>query len=407
MSDSAALPRLDGLRVLVLFGAIPLHGQERGNIEVFRALAGLGLKARFITHHQWGHLAVQPELDRLGMEWTTARFGPLMGRNLFGLDFFRAFAGVVQTNWVLWREVRRWRPTHLHCMNWLYVLYATPLLFLLRIPLIYRLGDCPPRSTFLHRWLWRLICRRTALMVCNSNFVRSKLQESRGRPKQTRVIHNLPPQRREHLASRSVPAANGGTRLIYVGQLTVEKGVPILIEAARQCLSAGRKLSLYLAGDYAWQNPMAQGLMTKLKADGLEEQIQFLGYREDVPALLRDSDLHVCPSICSEAFANVVLEAKAQGVPSVVFPDGGLPEMIEHKVDGYVCRGKTVEALVEGIEWFLDHPEERKRAGAAARRSLDEKFGERRFQREWAEVFQSTAGVSQTEKCRATDQSKG
>ncbi len=387
MSDSTSLPRLDGLRVLVLFGAIPLHGQERGNIEVFRSLKELGLQARFLTHRQWGHQVVQPELDRLGLEWTTAPFGPLMGRNLFGRDCFRVLYGVLATNWVLWREVRRWRPTHLHCMNWLYVLYATPLLFLLRIPMLYRLGDCPPRSTFLHRWLWRLICRRTALMVCNSNFVRSKLEESRGRPRQTCVIHNLPPQRRENLASMSIPEPNGGVRLIYVGQLTVEKGVPILIEAVRRCLSAGRPLSLYLAGDYAWQNPMAQALMARLKADRLDKQIQFLGYREDVPELLRSSDLHVCPSMCREAFANVVLEAKAQRIPSVVFPDGGLPEMIAHKVDGFVCRDKSVEALVEGIEWFLDRPEEMKRAGLAARRNLDEKFGEERFRREWAEVF--------------------
>src|SRR6188508_2589998 len=115
-------------RVLVLFGGIPLHGQERGNLEVFRALQELGLKARFITHRQWGHLEVQPEIERLGFQWTAASYGPLIGKNLFGRDFFRIVRGIINTNWVLWREIRRWRPSHLHVMNWLYFLYATPVI---------------------------------------------------------------------------------------------------------------------------------------------------------------------------------------------------------------------------------------------------------------------------------------
>lgn len=388
------MPRLDGVRALVIFGAIPMHGQERGNIEVFRVMSELGLKARFITHRKWGHQVVQPELTRLGLEWTTAAFGPLMGKNLLGWDFFRALFGVVHTNWVLLREVRRWRPTHIHCMNWLYVLYASPLLFLLRLPLIYRLGDSPPRSTFLHRWLWRLICRRTGHMVCISEFVRSELSQSRGKPRETRVIYNLPPRRRPGLAPTSLETVPGATQLIYTGQLIAEKGVPILVAAARRCLANGANIVLRLAGDYSWQNPLAVGLMEQVQKDDLKMRIQFLGYQENIPDLLQKSDIHVCPSMCREALGNVVMEAKAEGVPSVVFPDGGLPEMIEHKGDGYICTDKTVEALVEGIGWFLDHPQERKQAGEAARRNLQKKFGLERFQRAWAEVFLKTGNDS-------------
>jgi glycosyltransferase involved in cell wall biosynthesis len=179
-----------------------------------------------------------------------------------------------------------------------------------------------------------------------------------------------------------------------VGQISVEKGVPILVEAVQRLLGRGRDLVLLLAGDYSWRNPMAEAMMARIKAAGLEERIQFLGYQENVPALLRGAALHVCPSIWGEPLSNVVMEAKAAGVPSVVFPDGGLPEIVEHLVDGYVCSDKTVEALMEGIEWFLDHPAERRRAGEAARRSYEEKFGPERFQREWVEVFRGTAKQS-------------
>jgi glycosyltransferase involved in cell wall biosynthesis len=384
------LPQLEALRVLVLLGGIPLHGQERGNIEVFRSISELRLRAKFITNRRWGHLSVQPELTRLGFEWTTAKFGPLIGWNLLGLDFLRTVVGVLNTNWVLLREVRQWRPTHLHVMNWLYVLYASPLIFLLRIPLIYRLGDVPPESTFLHKWLWRLICRRAACIVCNSQFIKRELNRSGGQTRRARIIYSSTPirdQSVEHATHKELPEA---TYLLYTGQISMEKGIPILVDAVRRCLADGCDIVLQLAGDYTWRNPMTEALLAKLKQDGLDQRIQFLGYRDDIPYLLRSSDVHVCPSVCSEAFANAVLEAKAEGIPSIVFPDGGLPEMIEHTVDGFICADKTVEALVEGICWFLDHPEERKGAGEAARRSLKQKFGPERFQRQWASALLDT-----------------
>jgi colanic acid/amylovoran biosynthesis glycosyltransferase len=124
---------------------------------------------------------------------------------------------------------------------------------------------------------------------------------------------------------------------------------------------------------------------------GFERQIQFLGYRENIPEILRSAHIHVCPSICDDASPNVVLEAKKEGLPSVVFPVGGIPELIEHCVDGYICRNQTVEALIEAINYFMIDAEVRGAAGAAARQRLEAKFGEERFRREWTEVFLGTA----------------
>jgi len=386
-ASAHALPRLDHCRVLVLFGGIGMHGSERGNIEVFRCLAQLGLKARFVTHRQWGHLHIQPELDRLGFEWTTAPFGPNLSWKLLGLDFFRMVWGLLVTNWIFWREVRRWRPTHLHTPDARYVFYCTPAILLSRTPLIYRLGDAPAVHNVVHRTIWRLVKRRTSFFVCNSRYVHETVGPSPGKPKRSTIIHSALPARAE--CSNPVPADSwpGALKLVFIGQIREQKGVPVLVETVRALLNRDRNVTLWLAGDYSWRNPMAERMIAELKAEGLDSKIQFLGYVENIPSLLNSSELHVCPSVCQEALANVVLEAKAAGIPSVVFPNGGLPEMIEHKVDGYICPDSSVEALLEGISYFLDHPDERKRAGGAARRSLEEKFGEDRFKRQWAEVF--------------------
>ena len=116
----------------------------------------------------------------------------------------------------------------------------------------------------------------------------------------------------------------------------------------------------------------------------------FLGYVENVFPFLRRSDLHVCPSVSSEGLSHVVGEAKLCGKPSVVFPTGGLPELVEHRIDGYICKDCTVESLIEGLRYFLADEAGRRIAGLAASRSLEERFGLDRFRRQWTEVFLST-----------------
>lgn len=384
------LPDLRGIRVLVVFGAIPLHGQERGNIEVFRALSELGLQSDFITNAKWGHQVVQPELTRLGLKWTTASFGPLMGRNLFGLDLFRCLYGILNTNWVLWREIGKWRPTHLHVMNWLYFLYATPAILLTRIPVVYRLGDAPP-STKLHKFLWKLVVRRCNFIVCNSNYVRRELLKSGGSRESSAVIYNFPPQRSEPRAGTlSWKRPNNATAIVFVGQIREHKGIVPLIETARHLLAEKHNIVLWIAGDYSWNNPLAEKLIAAISADNLNERIQFLGYVGNVPDLLGAADIHVFPALWEEPSPNVILEAKCAGIPTVAFPNGGVPELIRDGEDGLLCPESTAKSLADTLKIYITNERKRIEAGAAARLNLETRFAYERFQREWAAVFLKT-----------------
>jgi glycosyltransferase involved in cell wall biosynthesis len=390
---SATSQQLDGVRVLVLFGGSHLYGQERANLEVFRSLAPLGLKARFLTSNRSGRDFIEPELDRLGFEWTRARFGYQWTRHMLGKHFgyfLLNLWGIVATSWKVWREIQRWRPTHIYCPNWLYFSYAWPALALSRLPLVYRAGDELPLHTGIHRWLTRQLVRRINALVCISHFIASRCVVSEADPRKSVVIHNYPPHRAA-APPQPLPAAPAGAMVIaYVGQITEHKGVGVLVEAVTQMLRAGDNLVLWIAGQSTWGVGLEETLRAQVAAAGLGDRIQFFGYVENVPSLLAASHLHVCPSIWPEPLTNVVLEAKQAGVPSVVFPVGGIPELVEHQVDGYVCADVTTESLVQGLRYFLDQPERRVEAGRRARASLDEKFGHDRFVRQWAGVFLGT-----------------
>jgi glycosyltransferase involved in cell wall biosynthesis len=166
-----------------------------------------------------------------------------------------------------------------------------------------------------------------------------------------------------------------------------DKGVRELFDAALMLMRDFDDVDFHLAGEYAWRNPFADRLIEDVKARGLEGRIRFVGEIKDVDGLLRQCDLHVCPSISvNESFPNVVLEAKAQSLPSVVFPTAGLPEAVTHLVDGYICPERSASALYEGIKYFIVNPAALREMGEAARRSLA-RFSEERAADHWSKVF--------------------
>ena len=385
--------RLDGVRVLVLFGGSHLYGQGRANLEVFRSLAPLGLKARFLTSRRFGREFIEPELNRLGFEWTRAHFGYQWGRYMLGRYFYYVFINlfsILATSWTVWQEIRRWRPTHLYAPNWSYLLYAWLAVVWSRLPLIYRNGEEFPSHSLMHRSAMRQIAHSVSRLICISQFLASGAVKAGFHGERIEIIYNHPPVRGAATALSLAKQPADSVVLLYVGQMVEGKGIRLLVEASVELIRSGRNVCLWLAGKSVWGDPLQQELEQAVITAGVQDRIRFFGFVENVPALFQSGHLHICPSLWPEGLTNVVLEAKQAGVPSVVFPVGGMPELIEYKVDGYVCAAVNQVELTRGIRWFLDDPSRMTEAGRRARASLDDKFGQARFVRQWTQVFEST-----------------
>jgi glycosyltransferase involved in cell wall biosynthesis len=384
--------RLEGARVLVLFGGSNLLGQERANIEVFDALGELGLKARFVVHRRFGGEHIRPELLRRGFEVTDAPFGYQWTRHMLGKHFgyfLLNLYGVVATSWRVWRESRRWSATHIYVPNWIFYSYAAFGIALTRLPLVFRAGDELPTHTAVHRRLLRSLFARVSVLVANCEYLRRQIVGAGLPAEKCRVIYNHPPRRIDGGAF-TPPADPAAVKVVFVGQIAEQKGVVLLVDAMLQLMERGN-YELWLAGESSWGSTLRQELEARVGATSHAARFRFLGYTANVPDVVRAADIHVCPSIWQEPSPNVVLEAKREGIPSVVFPVGGIPELVEHGVDGFVCRDTAVASLIEGIEHLASDRERRQRMGAAARQRLESRFGRERFQREWTAVFSDVA----------------
>jgi glycosyltransferase involved in cell wall biosynthesis len=84
-----------------------------------------------------------------------------------------------------------------------------------------------------------------------------------------------------------------------------------------------------------------------------------------------------------------VVEAKAHGIPSIVFPSGGLVELVEHGRDGWVCDFPTAASLESALRHYVVHPANLAEQGKAALHSLSERLRVQDYGRRWAEIYMS------------------
>lgn len=154
-------------------------------------------------------------------------------------------------------------------------------------------------------------------------------------------------------------------QVITVANLRPEKSHETLIAAAAQLAVSCPNLRYQIVGE----GSRREALETLARARGVDHIVEFLGHREDVPALLAAADVFVLPSR-SEAFPNGVLEAMAAGLPVVACAVGGLLDLIETGRTGILVPPSDPEPLAVALRSLYDHPERARDMGREGRREV-------------------------------------
>lgn len=106
----------------------------------------------------------------------------------------------------------------------------------------------------------------------------------------------------------------------------------------------------------------------------LGQDVEFMGYRSDVPDILKSLDLVVVPSSSFEACPMAVLEAYACGVPVIGSDMGGIPELIEEGKTGYIFKARDVDDLAEKILLIFENPQLYVKMRINSRKIAEERF---------------------------------
>ena len=177
------------------------------------------------------------------------------------------------------------------------------------------------------------------------------------------------------------PSTGEGGYALFVGRLSVEKGLGVMINAWRQL---GGKIPLKIVGD----GPMA-GLVTEAVKEMPE--IEWLGRipLEQVYEVVGNAAFLVFPSEWYETFGRVAIEAFAKGTPVVASKIGAITELIDHQRTGLHFSPSDPKDLADKVEWLLAHPQELSRMRQEARAEFEAKYTAADNYKRLIEIYQS------------------
>jgi glycosyltransferase involved in cell wall biosynthesis len=172
----------------------------------------------------------------------------------------------------------------------------------------------------------------------------------------------------------AAPAVRSGgqapVRILFIGRISPEKGVPDLIAAWRVVVAeCGASAHLTLCGSGPDEASVRQAVATS----DLTSSITLLGHVEDVRPELERADVFVLPSLV-EGNSNAIMEAMTVGLPVVSTAVGGTPLLVGPEGATYLSRPRDPSGLARNLLRAISNPDERRRVGAAMFLRVQQQF---------------------------------
>lgn len=175
--------------------------------------------------------------------------------------------------------------------------------------------------------------------------------------------------------NRSTETLDHDPVLGLVGRISPWKGQHIFIEAAAAVREKFPRARFQIIGaalfDEAAYDKSIREQVLKL---GLQDAIEFTGWRDDVPELIAKLDVLVHASVVGEPFGQVVIEGMAAGKPVVATNGGGVPEIVCDGETGYLVPMGDAAAMAAAIVRLLEDPAAAEKMGEKGRQRVHDHF---------------------------------
>lgn len=341
-------PELDGLRVSFLAGTLGQGGAEQQLFYLLKTLKACGASVQLLSLTR-GEFWEEP-IRRLGVPVRWVGRVPLRAARLI----------------YIMRELRGHPPQILQSQHFYANLYASlaARAFGLRDIGAVR-NDVWSEVRSNGQILGRLSLRVPRTLAANSGAAIRNAIESGIAPHRLHLLPNvvdidrfqpLPPRNEEKI------------RILAVGRMMRQKRHDRLLRVlAGVHRRARRPVEAMIAGD----GPQREEIQHQAAALGLD--VKFLGRVADLAPVYRSADIFLLTSD-HEGTPNVVLEAMACGLPVVGTRVGGVPEIIEHGISGFLADTAREDVLIELLLELIERPDKRLEVGASARRRVEQSY---------------------------------
>ena len=233
--------------------------------------------------------------------------------------------------------------------------------------------------------------READIFLSTSQFFSRRLIQLDCPKDKVRVYHSGISCQRFEFSPPHFPT-RGPLRLLSVGRLVEKKGIRYSIEALAQLDGLGRDIEYLIVGD----GPR-RGQLEQLAADlGVSRKVKFLGRRPhgEIPDLLKDAHIFVGPSVTAvggdqDGPINTLKEAMATGLPVIATRHGGIPELVEDGVSGFLVPERDPAAIAEKVRTLVQNPEIWPAMGLVGRTRVEQDFDLNRLNDDLVEIYRN------------------
>lgn len=289
--------------------------------------------------------------------------------------------------WKLIRAFRREKPDMVHSMTPKAGLLCMMAAWICRVPVRIHTftGLVFPTSTGLKRKIlmatdW-LTCACATHVIPEGEGVKNDLVTNSITRKPLRVLgfgnvrgidlNRFDPENPEVIKGAEIIRRKEVLTFIFIGRLVGDKGIPELVNAFSRLNKELPDTRLLLVGR---EEPQLDPLdSSTLKEISDNQAIEAIGQKSDVRPWLLASDIFILPSH-REGFPNVVIEAGAMGLPSIVTDINGSQEIIHNGENGLIVPSKNADALYEAMKQLAETPEDIRAMAANARPMIASRF---------------------------------
>lgn len=212
----------------------------------------------------------------------------------------------------------------------------------------------------------KIICLADKVIVLSGQW-KEDIEKIIGVRKKIKVVLN-PAAVPQLKAGSEISSNTNNLKILFMGRLEERKGVYDLIKSASKVITQEQNIKFVLCGD---------GEIEKVKKFIAERELakyfDIPGWITDKKKYFLEADIYILPSY-NEGLPMSILEAASYGLPIISTPVGGIPEVVEDGLNGFLINPGDIETIVKRILTLIGSPELRNRMGQYAYNKMKNKF---------------------------------
>ncbi|RUR81862.1 glycosyltransferase [Chlorogloeopsis fritschii PCC 9212] len=190
------------------------------------------------------------------------------------------------------------------------------------------------------------------------------------------------------------PHPDGKVRIATTGRLVEKKGIEYSIRAVAKLAKTNPNIEYNIIGD----GPLKQELQELIQELDVSHIVNLLGQKnqQELIEILDNSHIFTAPCVTAkdgnqDAPVNVLKEAMAMGLPVVSTLHGGVPELVEDGVSGFLVPERDVDALAEKLGYLIEHSEIWPQMGKSGRAYVEKHYDIEKLNDELVEIYYGVA----------------